>query len=241
MKLSSFFTTTLLLSTSLVAFSEETSSSAPKGQFTADVHQDIGPGHGANATKWAAPQPVFSEDLSNAIYKPGTWSWVDGVLTSVDKNGSDIWTKETYGDFVLNLDFRCHEKTNSGVYLRSSDIVKWLHNTIEVQILQGDEANDKHIVGAIYDCVAPTQQIEITPGTWHHYLIIAKGKTIKVSLDGQEVVNMNLNKWTSAHKNPDGTKNKFNKAYKDMDLKGRIGLQYHTNVIEFKNIVVDKI
>jgi Domain of Unknown Function (DUF1080) len=239
MKLTSLFTTVIILSSALMAFGQETSS--PKGQFTKDVHQDIGPGNGVDSKKWLPPQPVFAEDLSNAIYKPGTWSWINGVLTSVEKNGGDIWTKDTYGDFVLNLDFRCHEKTNSGVYLRSSDIVHWLHNTIEVQILQEDDSNDKHIVGAIYDCLAPSHQIEIAPYTWHHYLIIAKGKTIKVSLDGEEIINMNLNKWTSAHKNPDGTKNKFNKAYKDMDLKGHIGLQFHTHVVEFKNIVVDKI
>jgi hypothetical protein len=206
--------------------------------FTADVHDDIGAGHGADSKRWAPPSPVFAPDLSNADFKPGSWAWEDGVLVS--KGGGDIWTKESYGDFVLNLDFRCQEKTNSGVFLRCSNIQEWLNTAIEVQILQGD-APDKHLVGAVYDCVAPTRQIEIIPGTWYHYTISAVGSHIHVVLNGEQLVDMNLNQWKEAGKNPDGTPNKFKTAYKDMARVGRIGLQYHTNKVEFKNIVVDRI
>ena len=93
----------------------------------------------------------------------------------------------------------------------------------------------------MYDCVAPTRQIEIVPGTWYHYTITAIGKNIKVVLNGEELVDMKLDQWKEAGKNPDGTPNKFKKAYKDMAKSGRIGLQYHTNKVEFRNIVVDRL
>ena len=226
---------------SVVAFatllSAQTSPKAAPG-FSTDVHAVIGAGHGADSKRWDAPQPVFAPDLSNAEFKPGSWAWENGVL--VAKGGGDLWTKESYGDFVLNLDFCCAEKANSGVFLRCSSIPDWLNSAMEVQILQGD-APDKHLVGAVYDCVAPTRQIEIVPGKWYHYTISAKGSQIRVLLDGEQLVDMDLKKWTEAGKNPDGTPNKFTRAYKDMSRTGRIGLQYHTNKVEFRNIVIDRL
>ncbi len=234
MKTSLFARSVLILASAALAGCQGTHTQS----FTSDVHGDIGPGHGADSKRWSAPQQVFTSDLSNADFKPGSWAWENGLL--VAKGGGDIWTKESYGDFVLNLDFRCQEKANSGVFLRCSSIPDWLNSAIEIQILQGD-APDRHLVGAVYDCVAPTRQIEIVPGTWRHFTITAIGKDIKVTLDGEQLVEMDLTQWKEAGKNPDGTANKFTKAYKDMARSGRIGLQYHTNRVEFRNIVVDRL
>jgi len=59
MKFSTFFTAALLLTTSVVGYSQDSSSA----KFTSDVHQDIGPGHGAGAKKWDSPKPLFADDL----------------------------------------------------------------------------------------------------------------------------------------------------------------------------------
>jgi hypothetical protein len=59
-----------------------------------------------------------------------------------------------------------------------------------------------------------------------------------VVLNGEEVIDMDLNLWMEAHKNPDGTSNKFNTAYKDMPRVGNIGLQYHNHPIWFRNIKI---
>jgi hypothetical protein len=47
---------------------------------------------------------------------------------------------------------------------------------------------------------------------------------------------MNLDQWTEAGKNPDGTPNKFKIAYKDMPRRGRIGLQDHGKPVWYRNI-----
>jgi hypothetical protein len=47
---------------------------------------------------------------------------------------------------------------------------------------------------------------------------------------------MNLDLWEEAGKNPDGTKNKFNTAYKNMPREGFVGLQYHGQPVWFRNI-----
>lgn len=179
-------------------------------------------------------EPLFKPDLSDATCRKGSWVFEDGILTP--KGGGDIWTKRRYGDFVLDLEFRCEPKTNSGVFVRCKNIRQWLHTAIEVQILQPVGSSGKHNCGAIFDCLAPSKQMVKEPGEWNRYEIIAKGATIYVILNGQRVIDMNLDLWTEPHRNPDGTRNKFKYAYKDMSREGHIGLQYHGHPVWFRNL-----
>ena len=52
---------------------------------------------------------------------------------------------------------------------------------------------------------------------------------------------MDLDQWTEANKNPDGSKNKFGTAYKDMPRKGFIGLQDHGNAVWYRNIKIKEL
>jgi hypothetical protein len=59
---------------------------------------------------------------------------------------------------------------------------------------------------------------------------------IDVVLNGLKIISMDLNRWKEPHKNPDGTPNKFNTAYKDMPRSGAIGLQYHGHPVWYRNL-----
>jgi sugar phosphate isomerase/epimerase len=181
---------------------------------------------------------LFNDDLANAVYKPGSWEYKKGILSVVGEG--DIWTKEKYGDFVLDLEFKLDPETNSGVFIRTGDIVEWLHTAIEVQILDsyGKRIPEKFDCGAIFDCLAPSRNMVKKPGEWNRYTITAKANKIYVVLNGQQVIDMDLDQWTTAHKNPDGSANKFNTAYKEMPRVGNIGLQYHGHPVWFRNIKI---
>ncbi len=181
-------------------------------------------------------QPLFKTDLSNAVMKPGSWQFKDGLLTRL--GGGDIWTKERYGNFVLDLQFKLAPQTNSGVFLRTGSIEHWLHTAIEVQILDsfGKCPPDKHDCGAIFDCLEPKFNAVKRPGEWNRYTIFCQDNKINVVLNGQPIIDMDLNDWSEAHKNPDGTRNKFNTAYKDMPRVGHIGLQDHGHPIWFRHL-----
>ncbi|HDP36002.1 MAG TPA: DUF1080 domain-containing protein [Candidatus Hydrogenedentes bacterium] len=181
-------------------------------------------------------EPLFEDDLSNAIFAEGGWVVEDGVLTA--KGKGDIWTKARYGNFILALEFKCAEKTNSGVFIRCGALDEWLHTCIEVQILQNndDYDNPKHHCGGIFDCLEPVTQMVREPGEWNKYIIVAKDNILWVFLNNELVTYMDLDKWTEPHKNPDGTRNKFKNAYKDMPREGHIGLQYHGQDVWFRNI-----
>ena len=182
------------------------------------------------------------KDLTGWIYKPGSWVVEPGgILFGKGLAGvrhTDIWTEEKFGDFILDLEFKAAPKSNSGVLLRTGDIEAFLHTAIEVQILDsyGKEEMTKEDCGAIFDCLSPSKNAVKKPGEWNRYIITCKANKIYVVLNGEQVIDMDLNLWTEAHKNPDGTPNKFNIAYKDMPRVGNIGLQYHNHPIWFRNV-----
>ena len=66
--------------------------------------------------------------------------------------------------------------------------------------------------------------------------IIAKANKINVVMNGEQIIDMDLDLWTEPHKNPDGTKNKFKTAYKDMPRVGHIGFQDHGDPVWYRNI-----
>ncbi len=179
---------------------------------------------------------LFADDLSNCIYKQGSWAMVDGVLTR--KGGGDIWTKETFGDFVLDLEFKTANGSNSGVFIRTGDIADFVQTGIEVQIHETTDGTTRGACGAIYDCLAPTKNTVKKAGQWNHYTITCKANKIYVVLNGEQIIDMDLEKWTEPHKNPDGTKNKFRTAFKDMPRKGHIGLQDHGDPVWFRNVKI---
>ncbi len=59
-----------------------------------------------------------------------------------------------------------------------------------------------------------------------------------MNLNGQDIIDMDLDQWTEAGKNPQGTRNKFSTAYKDMPREGHLGFQYHGNPVWFKNLKI---
>ena len=57
----------------------------------------------------------------------------------------------------------------------------------------------------------------------------------------KEVVNADLDKWTTGNKNPDGSRNKFRTALKDLPRKGRIGFQDHGHDVWFRNVYIKRL
>ncbi|MCD6392694.1 MAG: DUF1080 domain-containing protein [Planctomycetes bacterium] len=185
-------------------------------------------------------QDVLVPDLSNCTFNKGSWTVEEGVLTRHGKG--DIWTKDKYGDFVLDLEFKVAPQTNSGVFIRTADIKQWLHTGIEIQIHDSFGAEpDKHSCGAVYDCLAPAKNAVRKAGEWNLLTIAAFDNRIFITMNNERIINMDLDKWTEAHKNPDDTKNKFNIAYKDMARSGVFGFQDHGHPVWYRNIRVRKV
>ena len=183
---------------------------------------------------------LFDGKNLDAWQKPAAdkWKIVDGVMTW-EKGCGDIWSKDKFGDFILDLEFKVTKGTNSGVFLRTADIKNWLHTGFEIQVMDSfGKTPGKHDCGALYDCLAPSINAEKATGEWNHYVITMKGNSLKIELNDKTILEADLNKWTEAHKNPDGSPNKFNIAYKDMAKEGVIGLQDHGAAVWYRNVKV---
>jgi sugar phosphate isomerase/epimerase len=182
---------------------------------------------------------VFSNDLSDAVMPDGAWAFdANGVLSPTPEAHGDIWTKQRYGNFTLELDFKVPEGGNSGVFVRTGSIENWLNTAIEIQIHATTDGTPHGQCGAVYDCLSPSVDATKPPGEWNHYVITCLDNKIYVNLNGRDIIDMDLDLWTEARKNPDGSPNKFPTAYKDMPREGHLGLQYHGNPVWFRNIEI---
>jgi hypothetical protein len=85
-------------------------------------------GEHPDTTGW---EDLFAPDLSNAM-SPGKWTMKNGVLVAGDHE--PVWTKKSYGDFILDLEFKVEKDSNSGVFLRSSN-PKNVLAALEIQVL----------------------------------------------------------------------------------------------------------
>jgi hypothetical protein len=186
-------------------------------------------------TGWKA---VFADDLSNASFRPKSWIFEDGQLAR--KSDGDLWTTQKYSDYVLDFEFKLEKGSNSGIFLRAAEQT-WLP-WVEVQVADsyGQPVN-KHICGGIYDIKEPTVNAVKPAGQWNRMTIVASGPGISVVLNNTPVLAIDLDDWKEAGKNPDGTKNKFDVAYKDLPREGWIGFQDHGFPIYYRNIKIKEL
>jgi hypothetical protein len=212
-------TVTLLVAAILVSYSQPAPTSSdqqlpasPSGQHSSTS------GH-PSTEGWA---DLFQPDLSNAVFEPGGWVMENGLLRA--EGHGTIWTKESYGNFILDLEFKVAENANSGVFLRAGDTSNVL-SALEIQIHETSDGGKYGMVGALYDAKAPSKDMAKPAGQWNRYTITCEDSRLQLIFNGEIVHDLDLNDWDEPHKNPDGTENKFATALKDFSRYGPIGFQ----------------
>jgi len=191
---------------------------------------------------WTA---LFKPDLSDAIFPRGVWTVSGAVITA--SRDEALWTEKSYDDFVLDLDFKNADGTNSGVMVHVSDIKDWVPHSIEIQIAddyseEWGKAPRNWQCAAIFGHKPATRQVLKKPGEWNHYTITCRGKKIWVVLNGELVNSFDMSLYTSAQTNPDGTKvpSWLSNPPSTLPLHGHIGFQgKHAGApIYFRNIFI---
>ena len=175
-----------------------------------------------------------------------SWGVEDGAIAlkrtnydSKEHNSDYLWMEKPFGNFILELEFKTREKANSGIYLRTSDTSNPVPTGIEVQVIHSYGKPDLHnrsTAGAVYDLQAPSNNTVKPPGEWNRCRITCQDSRITVELNGEKINDLDLNRWTEANKNPDGSKNKFTTPLKDFARKGSIGFQDHGLPVWYRNI-----
>lgn len=171
------------------------------------------------------------------------WAVEDGLLVREDRGGA-IYSKEEYGDFQLDFDWKIAERGNSGVKYRLSFYEKgvrgqpgWLG--CEYQLLDDERhPNAKKAstsAGALYSLYAPSENKQLEPaGQFNHSRIVARGPHFEHWLNGVKIVSADTSSDTWKERI---AASKFAKV-KDFALnqKGRIQIQDHGSKVWFRDI-----
>lgn len=177
----------------------------------------------------------FANWQNTAGAKPSEgWVVEDGAMVRRGRAGY-IWTKDRFGDFVLDLEFKT--AGNSGIFIRTDNTRDPVQTGIEIQVDRPAAKPGKHTCGSIYDCLAPTKVAD-KPDQWNHVVITARDNRIMVLINGEKIVEMDLDRWSEANKNPDGSRNKFRTALKDFKREGHIGFQDHGAPVSYRNVKI---
>jgi hypothetical protein len=127
---------------------------------------------------------------------PEGWHVVHGVLA---KEGSvdDLVTREQFGNFELELDWKIGKAGNSGVFYRGTreyDHIYW--SAPEYQLLDDANAHDGRsrltAAAAAYGLYGPPAGVVRPFGQWNKTRIVIKGDHVEHWLNGRKVVEYDL-------------------------------------------------
>lgn len=168
------------------------------------------------------------------------WTLKNGILTPSETPGGIIWSKGKFSDFTISLEYKTSEKANSGLFFRT-DPKNAVQGGFEIQIASPGLYSGKHIVGSLYDAKEARVAVGKPDGEWNRMELTCKGSSIQAKVNGKKVIDVNIDDWKEPSKNPDGSKNKFKIALKDLPKNGHFGLQYHGQPVWFRSIKINSL
>jgi hypothetical protein len=167
-----------------------------------------------------------------------TGNWVvekDGVVTLKPRPGEKGWqrydayitTERKYKNFIIDLEFKIEKTGNSGVFLRVGDTKDHVKSGFEVQILDthGKPNPGNHDCGGVIGTAGPSKNMAKPAGEWNRYIITVDGNLLQVVLNGEKIIDLELDK----------------SAIKDRPAEGYIGFQDEAKRIWYRNVRIKEL
>lgn len=169
---------------------------------------------------------------------PKHWVIEEGVLHRPD-GGGDLITREQFGDFELEFEWKISEGGNSGVIYRATEDEPDSYRTgPEYQVLDNGgtahKATDDTAAGSLYALYGPTTDAAKPAGEWNKGRIVVNGNRIEHWLNGQKIIEADMasDDWRAKVANSKFANWKGFAAHKQ----GHIALQDHGNPVWYRNI-----
>lgn len=229
---------------------EEGRASSDSAQVSATSGDSAGAGASVRADSggWVALFDGTSLDGWRGYKKqavPAAWK-VEGntlAFTPIADQGErgDIMTREQFGDFELEYEWRVSPAGNSGVMWRVTEELEYPWQTgPEQQVLDDARHSDgklpSHRAGALYDLVDPPANITRPVGEFNQARIVARGSRVQLFLNGQQTADVDF-------KSEEGKRLLAGSKFKSMprfaqNARGHIVLQDHGDPVWYRNIRV---
>ena len=197
---------------------------------------------GVSLDKWTGDKDGYTP-VNGTIY-----------VTASYGNSRNLYTVKEYKDFVYRFDF-CfvNPGVNNGVGIRTPMGVDAAYDGMcEVQILDHDDPiyknlHEYQVHGSVYG-VVPAKRIVHKPlGEWSTEEIVVKGDRIKVTVNGEVIVDCNVREACQGHNvAPDGSaKNPYTVDHKNhpgmFNEKGHVGFLGHGAGVKFRNVRIKEL
>lgn len=181
--------------------------------------------NGQNFEGWAGPVENYEVRDGTLVCKPG--------------KGGTIYTKEEYADFVARVEFKLPPGGNNGLAIRYPGEGDTAYvGMCELQVLDNDSTkygklDPRQFHGSAYGMVAAERGYLRPTGEWNFQEVTVKGSTIKVELNGTQILNADLSKVTEfmggrPHEGKDRAA-------------GHFGFAGHGDAVEFRNVQLKKL
>jgi len=191
------------------------------GKTLAGWHASVpAPGSGRTGSQQPAspgqvgsPTPCVAARAASAPAVPAGgshWEVVDGLLTPCGEPTGYLTSDRSYKNFVLSIEFKCGDDTNSGVFVRSPQE----NGGYEVQIWRQQPAG--YDTGAIVGIAKTARKYAFKADEWNRYQITADGDHLVVALNGETTLDIQDTRFSE----------------------GQIRLQYQQFPISFRNIKI---
>jgi hypothetical protein len=190
--------------------------------------------NGKDLTGWVYGGPKAKPNKSGKGYQVE-----NGVLFCTRDDGGNLFTEKEYGDFAFRFEFKLEPNSNNGVGIRAPLEGDSAYAGMEIQVLDNDgrafkgKLRPEQYHGSIYDVVGAKTGALKPVGEWNTEEIIAKGRQITIKLNGQTILDANLDdvKNEETLKKHPGLKRE----------KGHIGFLGHGTRVEFRNMRIKEL
>ncbi|MCI0334067.1 MAG: DUF1080 domain-containing protein [Planctomycetes bacterium] len=142
---------------------------------------------------------VFNgKDLSNWTGATDDFEVKNGAIQCKPGRGGNLFTKDTFDNFIVRFEFKLPPGGNNGLALRAPITQDQLaYAATEIQILDDDapqyaDLHDYQVHGSLYG-LAPAARGYLRPdGEWNCQEVTLDGDKLKVNVNGFEVLNVNV-------------------------------------------------
>lgn len=163
---------------------------------------------------------IVEEDNTISLHpRPGEHGW--------QRYDAYLMTERRYKDFVIDLEFKILKEGNSGVFFRVDEQLDPVEKGIEVQILDthGKKDPGHHDCGGVIRTSGPSKNMAKPAGEWNHYIITCKGNQLTVVLNGEQIIDLQLNE----------------SAMKGRPMEGYIGFQDEAKRVWYRNVRIKEL